>query len=435
MPQIDNTPTELVWRGYYAEDSHLGHPRWIGLIRWEIQRITETCSPQNCGEEHQFGSITALVRFYLGRLFSPEKLLKTPIIFILIALLLVSSGCVKAQIAIDVHENGTADVALALGLTSQAKALIGSQGENPSQIMSEALSDTSITASTRQWVEGDYEWMEGKISLPSLDALNKRMNSNQALVRSFSLVRERNLLQDRFVLDAVLEPMSDNITETDSEFSFDPSGMFEFRVLVRLPGKIVETNGVYDQDQSALAWIAASKSPTTIHAVSEVWNWVNIGIIGGGSVLVILLLIVGGVFLAAGLTKGKRKKAPQNVRRPSSPRMETPAKVEPASPAEKSVPPACLTTASKPDLLLQLQVRDLLEQVNLHILKNTGVIFVSPDELCLAWPDVAGPEGQREIVVRAGGDEEISVNDVLCPADRNEIQAALVKQLKQMKAM
>lgn len=344
------------------------------------------------------------------------------------------TSCVKAQIVIDVQENGSVDMATALGLTTQAKALMGSQGYNPNTLLDEAFSGVDSTVTTRQWTEGEYEWVEGKITLPSLEELNHRMTETNELVQSFTLVKERGLLKDRFVLDAVLEPFNQDL-ETSSDYSFDPSGMLEFRVLVRLPGTLIETNGVYDQNQDAMAWVVNSTSPVSLHAVSELWNWVNIGIMGGGIGLVLLLIVIGTVLLTTNRKKSIRKKAALQNQRSAIQRTKKPSKeviATPVSMPDHNDEPIAIPESN---LLSQLKIRKLLEQANLHVLKNTGVIFESPTELRLAWPDPDHTGSQYEILVQTAGETKITVNGTACDANLQDVQTALLANLRLLKAM
>jgi len=222
---------------------------------------------------------------------------------ILLCLVLLSSGCVKAQMLLDVHENGLSDMSVALGLTSEAKALMSTQGVNIDQLMNKAFSNSNKAVTTRQWTDGDYEWTEGTVSSLSIEDVNKRMNDNQGMVKSFNLVQEPGLFKNRFVLDMVLQPFANSMGTPNSNQTINPSGMVEFDMLVRLPGKVIETNGVYDQDQNALEWMVDYNSPVTIHAVSEVWNWVNIALFGGAVVLIIILFLLGVAILVLNQTK------------------------------------------------------------------------------------------------------------------------------------
>jgi hypothetical protein len=395
MLKIDITSTELVWTGKYDDDGNLVPPRRVII----------------------------------------------PASIILLCLLLLSSGCIKAQIVLDVHENGMSDVAFALGVTSQAKALMSTQGSNPNQLLNTAFSSGESAVSTRQWTEGDYEWTEGKVSSISLEELNKRMNIIKDMVQSFSLVKESGLLKNRFVLDLVLQPFLSNNENSGSDLLFDPSGMFEFRILARMPGKVIETNGVYDQDQAALLWMADNHAPVTIHAVSEVWNWVNIGIFGGGVGLLVIFALIGSVLLTRDQPKRQLLKASENNQRSVGPQVNNHPIMQPALPASKPDKPVeqarspLTDRPSAPGLLARLQVRNLLEQVNLHILRNSGVIFETPDELRLAWPDPHQPGNQYEIRIRSVGEATITVNEMPCTASLEEIKTALLANLKKLKTM
>jgi hypothetical protein len=350
------------------------------------------------------------------------------------------SGCIKAQISLDIHENGTSDVGMAMGLTSQLKELMNIQGVSFDQMMNKTLSTSDYKVSTRSWTEGDYEWTEGKMSSMSFIDLNKRFTGDQELFKNFSLVKEPGLIKNRFVLDLTMQPTS-NLNNLNTDSTVDTSGMVEIQFLAHMPGQVVETNGVYDSNANALKWIADNNLPVTIHAVSETWNWLNIGIFGGGVGLVLIHLLVGVIVLTRNPTKKQSVKSSIISQVPSTQVTKNPQEKpvvrtisEPIYPNE-SVVPATPINSPGPGLLVNLRVRNLLEQVNDHVLKNSGVIYETPNELHLAWPDPARPGSQLEIQVHAVGESSLFVNGTQCAANIKEIQAALIASLKQMKVL
>jgi hypothetical protein len=360
---------------------------------------------------------------------------------ILLCLILVSSGCIKTQVMLDVHENGLSDMSVAMGLTSQAKALMSTQGTNIDQLMNKSFSNSPSAVTTRHWTDGDYEWIEGKVSSITMEDLNKRLSDNKGMVQSFNLVQEPGLLKNRFVLDMVLQPFADTTGTSNSNQLFDPGGMVEFQMLVRMPGKLIETNGVYDKDQNALAWIADYHSSVTIHAVSEVWNWVNIGILGGGAGLVFILVLIGAVIWVRNQPKKQPLRTPTKSCRSINPSLTINTTAQPPRPLSKPAIPAeqekplISVNPPAPGLLVRLGVRDLLEQANRHVLKNSAVIFETPNEFLLAWPNPDRPGSQREIRISSSGGSNITVNSIPCGDNLIEIKTALIEALKQLKTM
>lgn len=240
--------------------------------------------------------------------------IKNMLSFITILLLvLVLTGCVKFHINVKVNPDGSSTTGLALGVTDQVKALAGSQGVgDPFATLSEefAKDANNPEVTLNRWTEGDYEWVEGVVSFDTLDELNTRMQEI-GLFNSFEITKQSGLLNDTYILDAEIAP-SAFTSDMSSEIDFDPSGMFDIRMTVSLPGEIVESNGINEgsKDSSSLSWTLTSGKALKVHAVSEYTNWTR------GTLLVvgILTLVVGALSLIViGILLLRRKRAPEKV--------------------------------------------------------------------------------------------------------------------------
>jgi len=217
---------------------------------------------------------------------------------ILLAIAFSLSGCVKVRTLVDVNPNGSGTFAAAIGMTQQAKALIESQGGDPMQLFS---NETNAEAEITRWVDGDYEWVQGTKPFNTLDELNKIMSTLQ-LLESFSVTRQRGLFKDVFTLEATINPINDIAKgEESSELSgMDPSAFITVQLVVNLPGKVTETNGASEsQDSTQMVWSAAGDSKVSVKAISQVWNWVNILAIS----LVILIIIAITIFFTIRMKK------------------------------------------------------------------------------------------------------------------------------------
>src|SRR5436190_1196533 len=112
------------------------------------------------------------------------------------------TGCFKGEVSVDVKPNGSGILSLAIGMTEQAKALVASP-----------------------------------------DEINKALSGNE-LFNRFVLTRSHGLLRDEITLDAEFAPMNSNASGNDS--GVDPSAFIKMTFSARLPGKIIETNGLTD---------------------------------------------------------------------------------------------------------------------------------------------------------------------------------------------
>ena len=214
------------------------------------------------------------------------------------------SGCLKARIDINVYDDDSGNLSFSLGMTSEAKSLFSAESVDPIEELSQAWSyGDDTTVSTRRWRGGGYDWVEVSTPFETLDELNQNMNDFD-LFSEFNLTKQSNLVKNRYVLKSTFSPQFENDEYLDSTL-FDPSNMFEFELSVRLPGRLVQSNGIHDEDLDALVWSFSKYSEGEINAVSETWNWLNIGVITGGVVLASLFFIIGIIFVAFGIYKNR----------------------------------------------------------------------------------------------------------------------------------
>jgi len=145
-----------------------------------------------------------------------------------------------------------------------------------------------------RWTEGDYEWVEVTAPFKNPYDLNSRMREND-LFESFQLTRRSTLLKQYYALDATIAPSS-LTSDAPEEFDFDLTAIFDMRLVVTLPGGIVESNGVAEgKDPNTMSWALTSDEAMVVHAASEAWNWMTIAVIslmGIGGLLIVLLIII-----------------------------------------------------------------------------------------------------------------------------------------------
>jgi hypothetical protein len=353
------------------------------------------------------------------------------------------SGCLKVRVAIDVKPNGSGTIGIALGMTQQAKMLVSSQGGDPMQTLTENLSESATNpqdVKVTSWTEGEYEWVQGEVAFKDLNDLNERM-SQVDYFESFSVTRQPGIFRDRFILNARLKPLMQDTNSSDiSGFGdIDPSAFVEIQMAVRLPGDVIETNGVFGgADSSNMLWTVSSKQTITMQATSEAWNWINIGIAGGSVGLGILaiggsvglgILAIGGITLLAIPAKPKpRKNLPVThattdhlpglplsssggmVVAKKSPQAHTQAEV--VMPIQ---PVSSISPAFPPGMLATIGARSLLQDVNQFLLKNTGSIRETLNELHMECPVL--PVGKMQgIHIKLVSQQQVAVNGQVFPA-------------------
>lgn len=364
---------------------------------------------------------------------------KLPLFLVLIVIALSLSGCFKVRVAVDVKPNGSGTVGISMGMTSQAKALIASQGEgDPIQSLAKDISENPNNPSDvkiTRWTEGDYEWVQGEVAFNDLNDLNKRM-SGIDYFEYFSITRKPGLFRDSFVLNARLKPLLDG---TDTSSGIDPSAFIEMQMMIHLPGDVIETNGVFDgKDSTNMIWTVNSKQAVTMQATSETWNWLNIGIFAALGVLGVLAVSLVAIFMVS--EKPKKKVVPAIARhnvgqlpKPNSNTGIVTAKnnLQPISASDDLLIPETRTT-STPNWLVAIGARSLLNDVNHFMLKDVGVIYESEDEIYLEWFSISGKNDTQGIHITLISQQEIKVNEKLFPATHEGLKLGIATCLREM---
>ena len=242
--------------------------------------------------------------------------MKTVVVIALACLFTIAlSGCMKVRSAMNVNADGTGTIALALGINAQAKAMFASQGQgvDPLQAMEDPERNTGLGFTpdkVNRWVDGDYEYREVVKNFTTLDEARQLLTrANTDFFKSFSITREAGFWKERFIIDAEIVSFADNATAASSGSAFsnvDVSTFVDVQFAVKLPGQIVENNGVRDAVDPALSvWKMQSKVPTKVRLVSETWNVRNLGLLFG--IVCFVLAALGGVALFFALTRPARR--------------------------------------------------------------------------------------------------------------------------------
>lgn len=376
-------------------------------------------------------------RFSLNRL---------PIFFILITIALSLSGCFKVRVAVDVKPDGSGTVGVSMGMTSQAKALIASQGEGDliqslAKDISESPNNPNDVKITR-WTEGDYEWVQGEVAFNDLTDLNERM-SRIDYFEYFSITKKLGLFRDSFVLNARLKPLLDS---TDTSSGIDPSAFIEMQMMIHLPGDVIETNGVFDgKDSTNMIWTVNSKQAVTMQATSETWNWLNIGIFATLGVLGILAVGIVAIFM---FTEKPKKKVIPAIARKSAAQLPNPTQNSNTGIVSAKRHPQPINTSNSdtsgdllipethdtltPNWLVAIGARSLLNDVNHFMLKDVGIIHESENEIYLEWFSVSGKSDMQGVHIMLISQQEIKINGQIFPATHEGLKLGIATCLREM---
>jgi hypothetical protein len=202
------------------------------------------------------------------------------------------TGCVKVEVSTEVKSNGSGLIGVAIGLTSQAKSMMVSQGGEAGDAMNTLFNTEDITEEGFQvtnWIDGEYEWTKAEKEVSSTNEINEAFSGNE-LFSKYSLTHNRGLLQDEFILDAEITPLADNAPS--SEINIPITSILGLRYSIKLPGKIVETNGIADvNDPNRLFW-TAQEGAVPMQARATSWNWLNMILLLGGAFLILAAIVV-----------------------------------------------------------------------------------------------------------------------------------------------
>ena len=326
--------------------------------------------------------------------------------FIFLVVVIITSvgltGCFKGEVSIDVMPNGSGNISFAIGMTQQAKALLTKQSANTPQDTSKifadefgATEDLKITS----WIDGDYEWTKAEKKFASPDEVNNILNRNK-LFKHFTLTRSHGLLRDVISLDAEFSPLDDNTSGND--LGVDASTLIQMAFSARLPGKIIETNGLRDNnDPNRIVWNMASKQAVSIKATSGAWNWPIIFALSG-FLLIVGVIAVGGV--GYGVYALSKKNRVLN-------------KVQP------------VVSSPIPDVDFEdLGIERLLLQLNVKVLEMGGQIQKKPGAITLAWKDRSNQEKMIEVKAMAGN--QLSINGNAYSATKKDSQEGIIAEFK-----
>jgi len=354
---------------------------------------------------------------------------------------LALTGCIKTKVSMEIKPDGSGSVTTLIGfpaaMMSMATEAAPELGQDPMQELEQMVKDQlGETVSFRRYTEGEYEWIEAAQSFANLDELAKIMTDGQG-VEDFSAEKEETFFRDRYTLDFRMSLQNEQLgldpaTLQGAEelgLGLDPAELFDVQVAARLPGRVAETNGTYNEETGEIVWSGSTSGVIEVHAVSEAWNLGNLAIIAGAAGLVVLILGGGVVFL---LVRSSRKRAKQGRKASAAP--ASPARK--ASPAPREQPSAAASHAPRPASppMVPSEARGLLEQVNQHVLKGRGVIHEGSGTLRLEWASTQAESGKREILIQGAAQGRVRINGKDFPATPDGIKLGLVSSLQEMRS-
>lgn len=212
-------------------------------------------------------------------------IIRTKVTLSLLSILAVIglSSCVRANVSIDIQPNGSGIVSASLGMTRQAETLLSDDGApNLIQDIEQRLATRSGSVrqdvDVRRWRDGDYDTVSVTSEFASVEEISETMTHSEIFTR-FSLSRKPGFLWNAFILDAELPSLIDEMSMEDT---IDPTAFIKLDIAVRLPGRIMESNGlVAAHDPNLMSWTAQGYTSVSMRARSIVLNWPGVLALGG----------------------------------------------------------------------------------------------------------------------------------------------------------
>lgn len=205
---------------------------------------------------------------------------------------------------------------------------------------------------------------------------------------------------------------------------FNPASFFDLKFIINLPGDIIETNGTVNPETGDISWKIDFNRKSSMHAVSESWNWFNIGAMTVSvGFLGIIVVAGGGLALLMVWKKNQSQSAPQAGQRSEKPDPPVAAKDLTVDDFLDSL----VASSHTEEVLAEIDAENYLQQINQKLLKGRGEFEETSNGLRLTWPN-----GKEWVEVEVIDAERISINGKRHPATRKALNDGLIAALKTM---
>jgi hypothetical protein len=352
-----------------------------------------------------------------------------------ILLTLVLSGCITVNTSIEINSDGSGEVVTALGFPNQFTALMATKDIDLIKELRRSLSrQLGYKATPKQWNDTNFDWLQLTRSFEDEDELNDIVN-DLSFVEHFRLQRVRHFLKDQFIIDAQFyfdqssNPFMDMMSEDQTFANLNTTEPIDSKISLRLPGRILESNGNYDTSTKTILWETNDTNTVEIYARSEKMNTLSL-IITISLVLIAIALITIIVLL---LKRIRRKSKPAVEDEVVSQRLVESIQIEEEEEEGAAAPEMEQAPVIPPSkILAMIGARQLLDQVNTHVLNNRGNISAGKGAIRLVWRDQHDEAVTRGIMITVQDAETILINGVPFPATREAAREGLISCLKGM---
>ncbi|MTI94564.1 MAG: DUF3153 domain-containing protein [Firmicutes bacterium] len=209
------------------------------------------------------------------------------LISLLLAGMILMSGCFDAEFHLTVNRDGSGDFSYQLGFDRDFLAMMESEGEDPLAEMAIEAEADGFTVT--RYEDDDYVGIRATQHLPQITAEDLDV-FDEASTQGDGLVVEESLFRShyRFQADMNMEGMGE-----DEEFGQMMLNQMNFRFTITLPVKPDSHNAdSVSEDGKTLTWNLRPGQANPINLEASVPNIVFIAILGAGAALLLIGLIV-----------------------------------------------------------------------------------------------------------------------------------------------
>ncbi len=140
-----------------------------------------------------------------------------------------------------------------------------------------------------------------------LDDLNNRVLETE-IFESFQLTEESGLVNRTFALDGVITP-DFLLAQVPDDIDVDVTQVIDVRVIVTLPGEIVETSGTRGPRESGTVWWrVTSGAPIPLHAVSEMRDSENVTLLAAGGAALLVVTAIALALVGFGVYRRRQRR-------------------------------------------------------------------------------------------------------------------------------
>lgn len=202
------------------------------------------------------------------------------------------ASCVEMRVIVNVNADGSAHVEKRFGMSQEISKMSPGAVSNSKDSTSFAKDGFKVKSYTADGFTG----VVGEKDVKSFDELKSAFSFNEDSLKSTTqnqpaLRIEKGLFRNKYVLDASLDLAGKNKDESGAQMMQAMMSSARLEFVLGLPVKPEKHNATsVSADGKTLTWKFKMGEVNKFQLEAYAWNWLNLGAVGAG---VLLLLILG----------------------------------------------------------------------------------------------------------------------------------------------